>query len=55
MIRMRRMIGGEHRDGAVGDTLLELFDIGCGPQGRVHLRHRVVSRAEILCQQQVVR
>ena len=55
LVRVRRVVGGDDVDGAVGQAGAQRLDVGGRAQRRVDLVDRVVRRSELVGQQQVVR
>ena len=55
LVRVRRVVGGDDVDGAVGQPVAQRLDVGGRAQRRVDLVDRVVRRGELVGQQQVVR
>ena len=53
--RVRRVVGGDRVDGAVGQRVAQRGDVLVGAQRRVHLVDRVVAGEQVGGQQQVVR
>src|SRR3712207_7366540 len=53
--RVRRVVGGDGVDRAVGQALAERLDVGVGAQRRVDLEHRVVGLGLLVGEQQGVR
>jgi hypothetical protein len=52
---VRRVVGGDAVDRAVGEPGAQRLDVGCGAQRRVDLEDRVVGAREVVGEQQVVR
>lgn len=55
LLGVRGMVGGDGVDRAVGQPHSDRVDVGGGPQGRVHLEHRVIGRAARVGEREVVR
>ena len=52
---VRRVVGGDGIDGAVGETGAHGGDVGRGAQGWVHLEHRIEPGAALVGEGEVVR
>ena len=54
-VGMRRVVGGDGVDGAVGEPGLDRRDVGVAAQRRIHLEHRVERRTALVGEREVVR